>query len=124
MRNQKHPVAQPRRLTILNGVVERRLLGIDDAPPQRIRREQSVPSRMPVRWITRIRRVVDHADGDDMLVWVVAGQRAPAPTSRPDGSHLYFLASEIHSGRARSVDTVYVGRPSFCIQEYTDLLFT
>src|SRR5258705_13329808 len=99
MREQNHPIAERRRLVFLNGVVEGRLLGIEDAPPQRIRREQSVPSRMPVRWITRILRVIDHADGNDVLVRVVAGQRALAPTSRPAGSALDSLAGEIHSGR-------------------------
>src|SRR5271156_4029676 len=77
---------------------------------------------MPVRWITGILRVVDHGYRDDMLIGVVAGQDAPAPTSRPNGSAFDSLAGEIHSRRARRVDSVYLGRPSVCIHEDATLL--
>src|SRR5271155_543351 len=77
---------------------------------------------MPVRWITGILRVVDHGYRDDMLIGIVAGQDAPAATGRPNGSAFDSLTGEIHAGRARRVDSVYLGRPSVCIHEDAALL--
>src|SRR5437867_3852585 len=57
-----------------------------------------------------------------MLVGIVAGQDAPAATSRPDGTPLYSLACEIYTGCARRIDIVDLGRPSTCIHEDTALL--
>src|SRR5260370_40048020 len=88
MRKQNHPISERRCLALLDGVVKCRLLGIEDAPPQWIRREQSVPPRVPVRRVPGILRIVDHADGDDVLVWVIAGQDAPAAASRPTSASL------------------------------------
>src|ERR1700730_18073512 len=77
---------------------------------------------MPVCRVTRILRTVDHADGNDVLVWGIAGQDATAAPSRPASAPLNSLASEIHSGRARSIDSVHLGWPPVCIHEDAALL--
>src|SRR5258708_3078645 len=117
MRKQNYPIPERRCLVFLDGVVERWLFRIEDASPQRVRRKQSVPTRMPVGWIPRILRVVDHADGDNMLAGVIASQDAPAPASRPDCSALDSLAGQINSGRACGIGAIYLSRPSVCIHE-------
>ena len=87
-----HPILNVSTLPFIDGVIKRRLRRIEDLPPQRVRREQTVSARMPVSRIARILRVVDDRDRLRLAVRVRAGQLAPAPARGPDRIALLAFA--------------------------------
>src|ERR1039457_1580542 len=105
-----------RRLILPDCEVERGLFWVEDATPKRIGREQSIPSRVPVGWVTRIIRAVEYCNGY-RAVPGVSGKRAPAPTCRPGCFSLNPLAGKVNAGSVRSVGRIYFGGPSTCIHE-------
>ncbi len=57
------------------------------------------------------------ADGDHMLLRIIAGQDAPSSARRPHRSALHTFAGQINAGRARSIGSIHLGWSSVRIHE-------
>src|SRR6185312_3149079 len=94
VRVEDDAVAERSGSTFLDGELEGRLFGIEDAAAQRIRRKQTVPASVPVGGIAGIAGVVDHRDSGSVRAGV-AGERTPTATSRPHCAALDAFAGEV-----------------------------